>query len=342
MTKAALEQEIDRSTIMEGFIENSSWNGSKIVTLKQDVSVRKFFRLILGDKTAILMDARPPLEDTAMFEFMRNKFDKLGLSVPEIYETDHENGFVIMEDFGDVRCYELITETRTDLNEVYSACIDTLAHKYFADPEIALEQSVAYSDDYWLFRIEQFLLHYMPQVVGREPTEDERNEFLNIFKKLIGNAHKLDNVLLHGDFGIQNLYYKPERGEVKSIAIIDFQDMTDARGNMMGSPAFDLAFLLQDVRTSVSDELEQEMKKSFIEKVNFSDEQIELFNSEYAIIATAQSVKCLGLFARLGYVDGRKEYLQFISNCILNLRRNLVNPELKELKAWFTKANVEI
>ncbi len=376
MAKTAREQELDRSTMMEGFVKQSSWQGAVITPLAQDVSVRKFFRLVNGDKTAILMDARPPLEDTAMFEFMRNKFDKIGLNVPEIYETDHDKGFVIMEDFGDERCYELVSsakktlddmhatcvgtlvkkhainlkeakercnllvaDDRKSVNKIYEACVDVLIHKYKADPEVALDQSVAYSDDYWLFRVEQFLLHYMPHVVGREPTEKERKKFLSLFKDAIANSHGLDDVLLHGDYGVQNIYYFKD---TKSVGLIDFQDMTDARGNMMSSPAFDLVFLLQDVRTAVSDDLEQEMKQRFIDGVGFTQKQIEQFNKEYAIIGTAQAVKCLGLFARLSYVDKRDEYLKFLPNCLRSLNKNLSNPELKAIKAWFKKSKIEI
>jgi len=321
------------------FIATTKWADAKFEPLAQDVSVRTFFRLEKDGKKAILMDARPPLEDVSMFEFMRNKFDKIGLHVPEVYNIDTKNGFVIMEDFGDTRCSHLVTEKKEDLNKLYSLFVDVLVHKFNADPKVALEGSVAYSDEYWLFRVEQFLLHYMPQVLKREVTEEQPEEFLNIFKELLAKSHKFDDVLLHGDYGVQNLYYFPEEQGVKSIGLIDFQDMTDARGNMMGSPAFDLVFLLQDVRVAIDPKLEELMLEKFIKDTNITD--VEAFTSEYSVIGTAQAVKCLGLFARLGYVDGREEYLKFIPNCMRNLRQNLSHPDLKGIKDWFTKNKIE-
>jgi len=332
--------QMERRFQVDSFVSSTKWDGATLIPLRQDASVRRFYRLAKNGKTAILMDARPPLENTEMYQFMRNKLDKIGLNVPEIYATDHTQGIVIMEDFGDERCFELFTNKKVDLNEMYSSIVDALVHKYKADPKIALEDSVSYSDDYWLFRVEQFLLHYMPQVEGREITGTAREDFLGFYKELINSAHDLGNVLLHGDYGVNNLYYFPQEQGVHNIGIIDFQDMTDARGNMMGSPAFDLVFLLEDVRVDVSDELEQKMVKRFLQ--NTGIENVDAFNREYAIIAVAQATKCLGLFARLGYKECRKEYLEFIPYCLRNLNKHLPNDEFKNIRNWFEKNNIKI
>lgn len=329
-----------RAQQLRDFVDQSPWKGSKIEPLRIDVSIRRFFRVNNGQKTAVLMDARPPLEDTSVFELMQKKFDHMGLSVPEIYAADHALGLVLMEDFGDVRYYERVTGGTDDLNMLYGLAVDVLVHKYFADPKIALEQSVAYSDDYWMFRIEQFLLHYMPHVVGRQATAEEREEFLSLYREAINAAHKFDDVLLHGDYGAQNIYYLPAREGIKQVGLIDFQDLTDARGNMMGSPAFDLVFLLQDVRVDLPRSLEIDMRNRFIEKTGIKN-TVD-FEGEYATIGAAQATKCLGLFARLGYVNKRPEYLPFLEYCLRNLRNNLTHPALKGIRDWFDKAGIDL
>lgn len=330
----------DRSLQISSLVSSTEWKGAEVIPLAQDASVRKFSRLSKNGKTAILMDARPPLENTEMYQFMRNKLDKIGLHVPEIYATDHKNGFLIMEDFGDERCYELVVNKKVNADEMYSALVDALVHKCKADPKIALEDSVAYSDDYWLFRVEQFLLHYMTQVEKKEVSAASREDFLGYYKELINSAHDLDNVLLHGDYGVNNLYYLPQETGVRKVGMIDFQDMTDARGNMMGSPAFDLVFLLEDVRVDLPEDLEPRMIERFLKGTGI--ENVNAFNREYAIIALAQATKCLGLFARLGIVNGRKEYLQFIPYCIRNLNKHLPNDEFKNIRNWFEKNNVKL
>jgi N-acetylmuramate 1-kinase len=109
---------------------------------------------------------------------------------------------------------------------------------------------------------------------------------------------------------------------------------------MMGSPAFDLVFLLQDVRVELPAGLESNMLQRFIEKTGIKD--IVDFEGEYATIGAAQATKCLGLFARLGHVNKRDEYLQFLPYCWRNLKTNLKHPALKEIKAWFIKQGFDV
>ncbi|MBI3440386.1 MAG: phosphotransferase [Proteobacteria bacterium] len=325
---------------MRTFVDRTAWAGSPLIPLCIDTSVRRFYRVAKGKNTAVLMDARPPLEDTTIFETMQKKLSTIGLSVPELYVCDHEHGLVLMEDFGDERYYELVSEKRGDVKQLYTLAVDALVHKYFADPAVALEQSVAYSDEYWLFRVEQFLLHYMPHALGRTATIGEREDFLGLFREAINATHKFNPVLLHGDYGAQNLYYLPDRPGIKALGMIDFQDLTDARGNMMGSPAFDLVFLLQDVRVDLPATLEAAMRQRFIEKTGIKE--VSDFEGVYATIGTAQATKCLGLFARFGYGNKRTEYLKFIPYCWRNLERNLSHPDLKGIRDWFTKNKIDI
>lgn len=329
-----------RSAQMRGFVDQTQFAGAPLIALRADASVRRFFRVVKDGKTAVLMDARPPLEDTAVFETMQRKLHTIGLTVPQVYACDHALGLVLMEDFGDERYFELITQKKESVDKLYALAVDVLVHKMKADPAIALAESVAYSDEYWLFRVEQFLLHYMPHVLKREATAGEREDFLGLFHDAITSAHNFDDVLLHGDYGAQNLYYMPERGGVKSLGLIDFQDMTDARGNMMGSPAFDLVFLLQDVRMDLPAGLEAEMLKRFMDNTGIQDRT--MFEGEYSTIGTAQAVKCLGLFARLGHGQGRSEYLNFIPYCWRNLNNNLTHPSLKGIRDWFSKNNIDL
>lgn len=329
----------ERMTQMREFVGQTAFRDSEIIALREDTSVRRFFRLVKDGKTAILMDARPPLEDTTVFETMQKKLDAIGLTVPQIYGCDHAHGLALMEDFGDIRYFEHVTQGTEDINKLYRLAVDALVHKAKADPAIALDQSVAYSDDYWLFRVEQFLIHYMPHVLNRTVSEGEREDFIGIFRAAINGAHLFPNVLLHGDYGAQNLYYLPERPGIKALGLIDFQDMTDARGNMMGSPAFDLAFLLQDVRVELPEALEQEMRQHFMKETGITDKTS--FEGEYATIAAAQAVKCLGLFARFGIANNRPEYLPFIAYSWRNLQRNWTHPALKDIKTWFEKNKIE-
>lgn len=329
----------DRATQINAFIAQlPEWAGSLREALRIDASVRRYYRLRHPEgRTAVLMDARPPLEDTATFAFMAQKLARLGFSVPTVYATDHEAGLVLMEDFGDETFFDLLTAGKETPEKLLTLAVDALVHKYQADPAIALDGCVAYSDEYWLFRVEQFLKFYLPLARGVTLSPEAHAEYLGVFKRALDAAHHFAPVLLHGDYGAQNLFYLPERSGIQALGVIDFQDMTDARGNMSGSPAFDLVFLLQDVRMSFPEGLEAKLKARFIAGTQIPAAQIDAFNAEYATISAAQAAKCLGLFARLGHQDGRTHYLDFIPNCWRNLRGSLQHSALADIKAWFEK-----
>lgn len=321
-----------RDDDIRDFVANSDWHAAFIAPLRIDASIRRFFRLTKGGETAVLMDARPPLEDTTVFEFMAAKFRKLGFSVPEIYTTDHARGLVIMEDFGDDTMFFLL-EKGADAGQFLRLAMDAQVHKYHADPAIALEGCAPLADAYWMHRVEQLLLHYMPMVEKTTPSPDSCQDYMGLFKEALAAAQGLPKVLLHGDFGVNNLFYLPGRPGIRALGLVDFQDLTDARGNMCGSPAFDPMFLLQDVRMDFPGSLEDELKTRFLAETGIKD--IEQFELEYATISAMQSAKCLGLFARLGYREKREFYLPFIPNCWRNLRRSLKVPAMAKIKRWF-------
>lgn len=319
---------------MHDFIRTAGWGDAAIVPLRADTSIRRYFRLLRENgtpRTAVLMDARPP-ENTALFEQMDKKFAALGFSVPDIYAANHADGFVLMEDFGDDSFFNLIQSGREDPEKLLTLAVDGLLHKYHANPQIALEGAVAYSDAYWGQRTNEFLDQYLPhthQII----TDDARAEYMRLFQDALSRAHRLPDILLHGDYGLQNFIYLPEREGIKALGLLDFQDTTDARGNMRGSPVFDLAFLLRDVRANYSDDLINRLKERFVQGAHISDRNV--FEYEFATLVAAQSAKCLGLFARFGYGNNRTEYLEFIPYCWRHLHAAFTHPDLADLKHWF-------
>ena len=49
------------------FLAGCGWQGAEILPLAGDASFRRYFRVVRGDDTAVLMDAPPPHEDPRPF-----------------------------------------------------------------------------------------------------------------------------------------------------------------------------------------------------------------------------------------------------------------------------------
>ena len=65
------------------FLASCGWEGADILPLAGDASFRRYFRVVQGDRTAVLMDAPPPHEDPQPFIAVAEWLIDRGLSAPE-------------------------------------------------------------------------------------------------------------------------------------------------------------------------------------------------------------------------------------------------------------------
>ena len=93
---------------LDAFLAAAGWGDSAVEPLAGDASFRRYFRVRLGDRTAMLMDAPPPNEDPAPFLRAAKWLDGNGMRAPHILAEDAQRGLVLMEDFGEVRMREYL------------------------------------------------------------------------------------------------------------------------------------------------------------------------------------------------------------------------------------------
>ena len=92
----------ERRALAEAFVESIGWRDAKRTLVTGDASNRRYDRLTrTNGETAILMDAPPEKgEDVRPFVYIAEHLLAQGLSAPQIYEVDHEGGFLLIEDLG--------------------------------------------------------------------------------------------------------------------------------------------------------------------------------------------------------------------------------------------------
>ncbi len=74
--------------------------GSRIEPASSDASFRRYFRVIRGPDTYIVMDAPPDKEDVAPFLRVSRILLELGLNAPVVLARDLRQGFLLMSDLG--------------------------------------------------------------------------------------------------------------------------------------------------------------------------------------------------------------------------------------------------
>lgn len=118
---------------INAFFANASY---KIDPIAGDASFRKYDRLILNTfpkRNFILMDSPLIHYDLNIFILVNEFLHKNGFSVPKIYSKDLENGFLILEDFGDITIEKYLSlhalqieESEADKIQIYSLMLDVL------------------------------------------------------------------------------------------------------------------------------------------------------------------------------------------------------------------------
>ena len=116
--------------------------------LAGDASFRRYARIKTNDKAFMLMDAPPEKEDCVPFVNIDEFFDRNAVRVPHIHAKDLEQGFLLLEDFGDVLLSTLIDSVSVDA--YYQQCFKQLVQLQSID---AGEMLPAYSYEKLIFKI---------------------------------------------------------------------------------------------------------------------------------------------------------------------------------------------
>jgi hypothetical protein len=135
------------------------------------------------------------------------------------------------------------------------------------------------------------------------------------------------------DFHSPNLLWLPHRIGLARVGIIDFQDA------QRGSTGYDLASLLQDARVDVPEATEARLLEHYLREAGKADPAFdaEAFKFAYAALGAQRNTKILGIFVRLSRRDGKAQYLAHLPRIWRYVERNLRNPRLARLAAWYDR-----
>ncbi len=316
---------------IQAFLVGNGWGEAVIKPVAGDAGVRRYSRLRLGERAAILMDWAPcPADEYSLAvklagglapfleiaEFLREN----NLSAPETIAVDEERGLLLQEDFGDFSFGEFWKKDVPKRKEAYRHAVSVLVALLGAPP---IEKD-SYSGDIMMKEAGLFLEHYLPFRNIHLP-ERAYTEWEEIWRELLPHLMSTAQVLVLRDYHSPNLLYLPEREGVRQCGIIDFQD------GLWGTACYDLVSLLQDGRIAIAADFEKEMLSFYLAE---SGAEEKSFLSAYWIVSVQRNCKILGIFTRLAG-EGRRGYLAHLDHLEGYLRRALQQPVLKPLRKWW-------
>lgn len=307
----------DRLDLSWTFLTRVGWGAADRWPLAGDASDRRYDRLSMHGRRAVLMDAPPGTsEDTATFARIARHLAGLKLSPPAIFGEDHEHGFLLLEDLGDGLFSGLIANDPGLETALYSAATDVLLT---IQNNPAAEDLPNLSARDWAKAAAFALSWYAFAVTGKEP---DSAMFVTVLEQLIRGYADGPRVMILRDYHAENLLWLPERSGVARVGLLDFQLA------QLGQPGYDLVSLLQDARRDVSAETEEAMIARFCagKGIDLND-----FGPTYATLGAQRALRILGVFARLCLKGGKGGYVSLMPRVWTQLQRNLAHPSLAPL-----------
>jgi aminoglycoside/choline kinase family phosphotransferase len=342
------------------FLAEAGLGGVRREPLPGDASTRRYERLHLPTGgTLMLMDAPPSAESrpcppratadqrraagyNAMARLSAGRVDAFaaaagwlrdqGLSAPEVLAADAGLGLAVMEDLGD----DLFThriEAGADPQELYFAAVDALAVLHANSPPALMRADGAAwplqdYDELALTTGVDLFLEWWPQLmVGVAPDAAAAEEWRALWAPVARRGAEGASVFTHRDYHAENLIWLPQRQGPARVGLLDFQDAVRAH------PAWDLLSLLQDARRDVPAELEATALAHYFRMQPPAD--FRAFMADYWALAALNNARILGIFARLIVRDRKPRYGRFLPRVWANLQRDLSEPGMKPLRAWF-------
>lgn len=318
----------NRLDAMDRFIADAGWGDATRDALAGDASFRRYTRLHMNGKSAMLMDAPPPKEDVCPFIHVTEMMRANGYSAPEIYAQDESLGFLLLEDFGD-HLFSALLKKQADMElPLYSAATDLLAGmvKLCAQYPDGQQQSLPAYDNATLMREINLLADwFMPQHVGRAKALELRESYQAAWGQVFANVKIQMNVPVLRDYHADNLMWLDDREGVAKVGLLDYQDA------LLGDNAYDLVSFLEDIRRDVAPETVESCLNQFIEETGQGRDE---FMTRYAVLGAQRNSKIVGIFTRLCVRDNKPHYLDFMPKVWRWLEHDVSHHVMAPVKAW--------
>lgn len=353
---------LQREAVKQAFLAAAGFSGARREPLSGDASTRLYERLHPASGPSLIFMDQPPAVESVVCPPDADEAERLvlgynaaarlaagsvaafvstaawlrdrGLSAPRVLAHDTVRGLAVLEDLGEGLFAALIAEG-AEPRPLYEAAVDALVVMQSEPPPDLLEAGDVrwplLTYDVLALRIAtDTFLEFWPPFVGLAPFSAEATaEWSALWAPVFARGAAAASVFTHRDYHAQNLLWLPERTGAARVGMVDFQDA------LIAHPAWDLTHLLQDARRDVSPDLEAAMLDRFLSSRPGLDRQA--FLADYRALAASNAARILGrVFARQALL-GRRQYEAFMPRTWRYLERDLQDPALAGLKAWFDR-----
>lgn len=292
----------------------------RVLPLAGDASSRKYYRVIRGQDSWVLMSWEPFDKNKYPFLSVLTHFHKNQVHVPEVVSYSEKDGLVLLEDLGDLTLERKFWENQSQEMALpyYRQAIDELIKIHFhstLDRSPCTAFDIEFDTEKLLWEMKYGLDNLILGVCRFDMSETAKNSMIEVFRGLCEVLHQEPKFIAHRDYHSRNLMIK-----LDTMRVIDFQD---AR---MGPMQYDLVSLLRDSYVNMSDTMAQALLEDYLTKAReflprgFSREH---FDYIYELQTIQRCFKACGSFA--SFYNQRKDtrYLKYISHTLKRVLKSL-------------------
>jgi aminoglycoside/choline kinase family phosphotransferase len=285
---------------------------SVVTRLPLSGSSRMYFR-IEGEKENLIGTYNDDKPENYAFLYLAKHLKDHGVNVPEVFYSDVDKGIYLQQDLGDKSLFEFVNDSSISQEEIL------LMYKKVIDQMPILQYKSAADLD--------FSICYPRESFGRQSMQWDLNYFKYFFLKttyvpfheqlLEDEFHKLiefllqapSNFFLFRDFQSRNImWYKNQP------YFIDFQ------GGRRGALQYDLASLLFESKTNLSNDFRNKVLDYYLEVFN----KYDIFNKEeflkyYPAFVLIRLLQAFGAYGYRGIFEKKAFFVQSINPAIESL-----------------------
>ena len=248
--------------------------------------------------------------------------EPLGVRVPELYIDGHQDGFLLLEDIGDVPLRDAVQDLpKAEVEAWYRRAIDQLLLIQIEGTRRKNERCIAFQQRFdkrlFLWEFEHFVEWGFQKRDSKNLTSTETKTLTGMFEEISTRLDQSPLFLNHRDYHSWNLFVQKE-----GIRVIDFQDA------LLAPAMYDLATLLNDRDTPevVPPDLEESLVNYYYDawhQTGGATMSSDVMWKEYDLCLLQKACKVVGRFYYLELEKGKTGYSRYIPPTLATIQRVL-------------------
>lgn len=292
-------------------------------------SVRRYFRLRAGTKTAVAMFVPDGTQAEEIeshttctrwpFLEVRELLARHGVDVPHLYGEATQHGWVLLEDLGDNTLAAFLASHPERREELYVRAVTDVARAQARLRSLPKESVIAarsFDEDMLLLEIHHFR-EWALEARGIPLSAADGEVFGRAAQSLARHVAGAPRAFVHRDYQSRNLMVRPSG----ALCWIDFQDA------LFGPRVYDLAALLNDSYQVFDPTFVEARLDDYARAAGLDAVGRQAIRREFDLATVQRKLKDAGRFNYIHRVKNNPAFLKFVEPTIAKARASLARLE---------------